>query len=87
MLFMREIKRVIFFKQVYEIDAPPLSASSVSENLRRMRLPEGKILKLTIVITFESLTWKESFKTILFTASQHLNQFKNVFNAVFKRFT
>lgn len=62
---MREIKRVIFFKQVYEIDAPSLSASSVSENLRRMRLPEGKILKLTIVITFESLTWKESFKTIL----------------------
>ena len=57
MLFMREIKRVIFFKQVYEIDAPSLSASSVSENLRRMRLPEGKILKLTIVITFESLTW------------------------------
>lgn len=55
---MREIKGVIFFKQLYEIDAPSLNASFVSENLRRMRLPEGKILKLTIVITFESLTWK-----------------------------
>lgn len=55
---MREIKRVIFFKQVYEIDAPSLSASFVSENPRRMRLPEGKIIKLTIMITFESLTWK-----------------------------
>ena len=58
MLFMREIKGVIFFKQLYEIDAPSLNASFVSENLRRMRLPEGKILKLTIVITFESLKWK-----------------------------
>lgn len=33
-IYEREIKRVIFFVQLYEINAPSLSASFVSENIR-----------------------------------------------------